>query len=86
MPRSYGYRRSGSMLELRVNGMSVATKQQTGMVNVDSFGSNVRIGADGDATYRRLNGDIAEIIACAGMISMQDVANTEAYIKAKYNL
>jgi hypothetical protein len=56
------------------------------MVDVSAPQVNARIGADGDASYRRLNGDIAEVVACKGPISMQDLSSLDAYFKSKYNL
>lgn len=84
--RAYGFRRAGSTLELRVNGMALATKQQQGMVDVSAANQLGHIGAEGDANWRRLNGDIAEIIGCKGSISTQDLGSVDGYLKMKYNL
>lgn len=86
MPRAFGYRRAGATLELRLNGMAIATKQEQGMPDVSAPNQIARIGADGDATFRRLNGDISEVIGCKGSISMQDLAAIDGYLKTKYNL
>lgn len=84
--RSYGFRRFGSTVELRVNGAQVASIQQNGSIDVSNQGLGVRIGADGDASINRLNGDIAEVIGCKGMIAAQDMTSIEAYLQSKYNL
>jgi hypothetical protein len=84
--RSYALRRFGSTVELRVNGTQVASIQQNGSIDVSNPNVGVRIGADGDASINRLNGDIAEIIGCKGMIAAQDLTSIEAYLQSKYNL
>jgi len=86
MPRAYGLRRTGASIELRVDGKAVQTLMQNGNVDVSAVNSPARIGANGDANFERLNGDIAEIIACKGMTSSQDVSNVDGYLKSKYNL
>jgi hypothetical protein len=86
MPRAYTFRRAGTTLELRVGGQVVQTMMQNGSVDVSDPNVSARIGADGDASIRRLNGDIAEVIGCKGAISNQDLAGVDAYLKSKYNL
>ncbi len=84
--RNYALQRVGTTLGLRVNGMNVATVLQNGNVDVSSTNVPVRIGADANGQTRRLNGDIAELIACKGAISAQDQSAIESYLKSKYNL
>jgi hypothetical protein len=84
--RNYAYRRVGSAVELRVNGSNVATQNVNGTPNVDATGTVVRFGADFDASTNRLNGDIAEMIAVKGAISMNDLGTVETYLKTKYGL
>jgi hypothetical protein len=84
--RNYGLRRTGASIELRVNGQQAASMNQNGNVDVSAANNPARIGANGDANFERLNGDIAEVIACKGATSMQDVANVDGYLKTKYAL
>jgi hypothetical protein len=84
--RLLGTQRTGTTtLALRVNGAETATKTVQTM-NVDEVGTGARIGASGDATIARLDGEIAEIIAVKGAISATDLATIESYLAAKYGL
>jgi hypothetical protein len=84
--RLLGTQRTGTTtLALRVNGAETATKTVQTM-NVDEVGTGARIGASGDATIARLDGDIAEMIAVKGAISATDLATIESYLAAKYGL
>lgn len=84
--RLLGTQRTGATtLSLRVNGNETATKTVQAM-NVDEVGIGARIGASGDATIARLDGDIAEMIAVKGPISATDLATLESYLTAKYGL
>ena len=84
--RAYAFRRSGTTLDLRVNGAVVQTMMQNGNIDVSAAQNPTRIGANGDANLERLNGDIAEILMCKGAISSQDLAGIDGYLKSKYNL
>ena len=84
-PHLFAFQRTGVKLDLRVDGVSVATSTSTG-VNIDNVGTIARIGADGDASQNRLNGDIAEMIAVKGVLSGSDLTNIEGTLKAKYGL
>jgi len=86
MARDYAFRRKGNAVELRVNGKQVAMATQANPVDVSAVQTFARIGADGDATIHRLNGDVAEVIACKGTISDPDLQGIEGYLKSKYNL
>lgn len=86
MPRAYAIRRTGAVVDIRVNGATVGMATQNGAVDVSSPGVGARIGADGDASYHRLNGDVAEVVACKGTMAANDLAAIDAYFKAKYNL
>jgi hypothetical protein len=46
----------------------------------------VRIGADGDASTLRLDGDISEEMAVKGTLAASDQAGIEGYLKSKYAL
>ena len=84
--RLLGTQRTGTTtLALRVNGVETATETVQTM-NVDEVGTGARIGASGDATIARLDGDIAEMIAVKGAITGTDLATIERYLTAKYGL
>lgn len=84
--RAYGLRRTGNTVEVRVNGSQVGMVMQNGAVDVSATGTMARIGADGDASTHRLNGDVSEVVACKGTMAANDMSALEAYFKAKYNL
>jgi hypothetical protein len=72
-------------LSLRVNGAETATSTVPAM-DVSEVGVGARIGASGDATLARLDGDIAEMIIVRGAITATDLARIESYLRAKYGL
>lgn len=81
--RLYAFRRTGSTLEVRVNGSQVANSSQMGNIDVSAANNPVYIG-----DYQQqvpLDGDIAELVAVKG-ISSQDLQSLEAFLKSKYNL
>jgi len=84
-PHLFAFQRSGVKLDLRVDGTSVASSTSNG-INIDNVGTIARIGADGDATASRLDGDIAEMIAVKGALSGSDLASIESFLKTKYGL
>ena len=81
--RLYAFRRTGSTLELRVNGSQVGSSSQMGNVDVSAANNPVYIGDYQQQTP--LDGDIAELVAVKG-ISSQDLQSLEAFLKSKYNL
>jgi hypothetical protein len=83
--RLVAFRRSGSTLELRVNGSQVASQAQSGTVDVSASGVDAVIGDDGMGDIP-LDGDIAEVVGVKGATSSQDLSSLEAFLKAKYNL
>ncbi|MEP6859919.1 MAG: hypothetical protein ABJE66_04825 [Deltaproteobacteria bacterium] len=84
--RLLGTQRVGATtLSLRVNGVEAATSTVPSM-NVDEVGVGARIGASGDATIARLDGDIAEMIVVKGSIAATDLATLETYLTTKYGL
>lgn len=84
-PHLFAIQRAGVKLDLRVDGVSVASSTSNG-INIDNVGTIARIGADGDASGSRLNGDIAEMLAVKGALSGSDLANIESTLKTKYGL
>lgn len=83
-PRLYSAQRTGMTLALRVNGNIVATDVKA-VGDLDSPGIPVRIGME-LGQYRKMIGDIAEIIAAKSSLSMQETSAVDSYLKAKYNL
>jgi len=84
--RYMGARRTGSTLEIRVNGAVDGSANIMGTVDVSAQNVPVQIGSMADASYARMNGDICEIIAVKGSVSANDLASIESYLKAKYGL
>jgi hypothetical protein len=81
-PHLFVMRRRGAQIDLFVDGTNVATSTSSG-VNVTN-GNIVRIGADGDASFVRLDGDIGEMLAVKGVLAMGDEANLDSYLKTKW--
>jgi hypothetical protein len=79
----FAIRRRGAKLDLLVDGVSVATSTSN-TVDVTASKSNVRIGADGDANIYRLDGDIGEMLAVKGVLSLSDEQGLMSYLKAKW--
>lgn len=82
---AFAGQRVGTKIDLRVDSASLTTSTSSGN-DVSNVGTPVRIGADGDASFFRLNGDISEIIAVKGVLSAQDQAGIQGYLKGKYAL
>lgn len=82
---AFAGQRVGTKLDLRVDSASIASSTSSGN-DVSNAGNAVRIGADGDAAFYRLNGDISEIIAVKGALSANDQAGIQSYLKTKYAL
>jgi hypothetical protein len=83
--RVFVARRSGSTMELRVNGTSTATQTQMTSVDVSAVGIPVVIGAIGYSYYQLL-GDVAEVIALSGPTTPANVTLLETYLQTKYAL
>jgi len=79
----FAIRRRGAAIDLLVDGASVANATSN-TVDVSAVKSNVRIGADGDANFYRLDGDIGEILAVKGTLSSTDEAGLTSYLKTKW--
>ena len=78
----FAIRRQGGKLDLFVDGTSVANASPT---PVDQNNKQaIRIGADGDASSVRLDGDIGEIIAVKDVLTSSDESGIEAYLKKKW--
>jgi hypothetical protein len=84
-PRSIATVRTGKTIEIRVNGVSVAQQTAAQLDDVSNVGSPARIGGE-IGQYRRLNGDIAEVIAFQGTLTLQNISDIESYLKKKYAL
>ncbi len=84
-PHQFAVQRVGGTLSLRVDGQQVSQQAQCN-ANVDAVGTAARIGADGDAAFTRMNGDIAEVLAVKGQLSGNDQSGLEGYLKNKYGL
>ena len=82
-PHMFAIRRRGAKLDLLVDGSSIATSNSN-TVDVSAAKTGVRIGADGDATIYRLDGDIGEMLAVKGQLSQSDEAGLVSYLKAKW--
>ena len=87
-PRILAGRRTGvTNLEARVNGVASG---QAVVTSVDSSatGNFMFIGGQevNNSVVQALSGDIAEIVAVGGTISISDLAMLETYLKAKYGL
>jgi hypothetical protein len=81
-PHLFVTRRRGAQIDLFVDGTNVATAT-SGTVDVTNLNS-LRIGADGDANLVRLDGDIGEMIAVKGVLTMPDEASLNLYLKTKW--
>ena len=83
IPRLYGVRRVGSTLELRVQGVAVATLPGA-TVDVSALGGALTFGLLNDVGG--LDGSVAEIVAVKGPITAPDLAKLEGHLGAKYGL
>jgi len=83
-PHIFGIRRQGNTIDLYVDGTSVNSATATTNVDVSNANIPVRIGADGDANLLRLDGDIGEIYAVAGVLSSSDQTSIQGYLKKKW--
>lgn len=83
-PRQFSLARTGTTLSVRLNGMASASTVGAA-TDVGAMGTPVSMGAN-QSGGQALTGDIAEVIAVSGTVSPSDVANVEAYLKAKYSL
>jgi hypothetical protein len=86
--RVVGMRRTGTHLELRVDGVSNVTDDagfpDGGVVDVSAPDASFYIGAR--PTGAQLKGDVAEVLGVKGTLSDADVEALEAYLKKKYGL
>ncbi len=82
-PHIFVSKRAGTVLDLRVDGASVGNGMSN--QNVDNAGTPLTLGAAGDASIFRMNGDIAEVLIVKGMLTANDQSGIEGYLKQKYN-
>jgi hypothetical protein len=86
--RLYVARRSGNVVEIRINGELEATSEiysapSSLPLNVSAIGQNLMIGGyDGGA----LDGDIAEIVLIRGSIDQQDLQQLESGLMQEHSL
>jgi hypothetical protein len=83
-PHAFAIRRKGNTIDLYVDGTSINSATTTTNVDVSNASVPCRIGADGDASLVRLDGDIGEIYAVEGALSSSDQASIQAYLKKKW--
>ncbi len=76
-------RRRAAKIDLFVDNGNVATATTTNP-DVSDPTTVVRIGADGDANQARLDGDIGEMLAVKGALSLSDEANLVGYLRTKW--
>jgi hypothetical protein len=82
-PRVVGLRRlSPTELQIRVNGAPSGTATLDMAYSEDATGSPVRIGGNGVNQW--VLGEIGEIVAVSGLVSDEDAAMLETYLKSKY--
>lgn len=89
MAHRFAFQRTGVTLTTFVDGTSAGTSMSAG-IDVSLPGTDALIGAvnfgGGGGGFARLDGDISEMIAVQGTISMTDQAGIEGYLKTKYGL
>ena len=86
--RVVGMRRAGSDLQLHISGTMVSDYPDSSIPDEAGFnavGQPAFVGGRPDG-IQQLNGDIAEIIAVKGTVSESELAQIQAYLKAKYGL
>ena len=85
--RLYTLRRTGSglVIEMRVNGVSVATKTLAAVVDVTAGAAPLHLGAV-TTTTEQMTGAMGEIVAVKDTLSDPDLATLEAYLKTKWGL
>jgi hypothetical protein len=84
-PHAFAMQRTGAVLDLRVDGVSLGTSVSTDE-DVSSAGTPVQIGAGTTGQLARLDGDIAEILAVEGTLSVSNRTAIESYLTTKYGL
>jgi hypothetical protein len=87
-PHLFGTRRSGGMLEVRVDGAPSGVAVGSSL-DVSAPGMSVSIGQQGynqQQGFQALKGDIAEEIAVEGALSDSDLHTLECYLLGKYGI
>ncbi len=82
-PHVFAIRRQSGKMDLFVDGASVANTTPQSPVDQDNVDS-VAIGAQGDASALRLDGDIGEIVAVKDVLAPSDQTGIESYLKTKW--
>lgn len=83
--RQFGFVRAAGTATFRVDGATEGTLPATA-VNSDAPGVPLSIGGVAPTGLHPLVGDLAELVIVKGTISGSDMAQIEAYLKAKYAL
>jgi hypothetical protein len=84
-PHAFAFQRVSGKIDLRVDAVSLGTSVSSDN-DVSNSGVAVRIGADASGQAIRLDGDISELMAVKGTLSLADRVGLEAYLKSKYGL
>ncbi len=82
-PHLFALRRRGGALDLLVDGTSVASASGSN-IDVSNAKSVTCIGSFGDPAFERLDGDIGEILAVKGNLSLSDEAGLIGHLKTKW--
>jgi hypothetical protein len=82
-PHLFVLRRRATKIDLFVDNANVGSSTTTNP-DVSNAMIPVRIGADGDANLARLDGDIGEMLAVKGALSLSDEANLVLYLRTKW--
>ena len=92
-PRLFAIRRAAGFLEVRVNGTALLLDGRSPLdvatIDVSAAGSAALIGCSkpqGGSLIQRLGGQIAEVVAVKGFLSVVDLARLENHLRAKYAL
>lgn len=86
--RLVSVRKTGTKLELRINGAPAAETADVGPYDASAFdapGKNAQIGGRGTSA-QNLKGDIAAMAAVKGTVADAELTEIEGYFKKKYGL
>jgi hypothetical protein len=89
MPRLLIGHRSGTMLEIRINGTQDTMANTATTLNATAAGNTLYIGGhitSGNTVIQGLQGDIAELLALHGPLTDTEMGKLETYLKTKYGL
>lgn len=89
MPHLLIGHRSGTMLEIRINGTQDTMANTATTLNATATGYSLFIGGHitgGNTVIQALSGDIAEMLAIHGPLTDTEMGKLETYLKTKYGL